>query len=40
MVHSGIHADQKDVKCPPDSVNADFSSGLRDGYSDEPGLKL
>jgi hypothetical protein len=32
---SGIHADQKDVKCPADSFNADFCAGYKDGYSDE-----
>ena len=32
---NGIQADQKDVKCPPDSVNADWCSGYKDGYSDE-----
>jgi hypothetical protein len=32
---NGIQADQKDVKCPPDSFNADFCSGYKDGYSDE-----
>jgi hypothetical protein len=32
---NGIQADQKDVKCPPDSFNADFCSGYKDGFSDE-----
>ena len=32
---NGIQADQKDVKCPPDSENADWCSGYKDGYSDE-----
>ena len=32
---NGINADQKDVKCPPDSINADWCSGYKDGYSDE-----
>ncbi|MFL6322376.1 MAG: hypothetical protein ACJ72Q_18130 [Nitrososphaeraceae archaeon] len=32
---NGINADQKDVKCPPDSFNADFCAGYKDGYSDE-----
>jgi len=31
----GIHARQDHIKCPPDSINADFCSGYRDGYSDE-----
>jgi hypothetical protein len=32
---NGIQADQKDVKCPRDSFNADFCFGYKDGYSDE-----
>ena len=31
----GIDAHQDKIPCPPDSVNADFCSGFRDGYSDE-----
>ena len=31
----GIDARQEHIKCPPNSVNADWCSGYRDGYSDE-----
>jgi len=31
----GIGTNQDKIKCPPDSINADFCSGFRDGYSDE-----
>ena len=31
----GIHASQKDVKCPSAPVNADYCLGYKDGYSDE-----
>jgi hypothetical protein len=31
----GIDARQEHIKCPPNSVNADYCSGFRDGYSDE-----
>ena len=31
----GIDANQDKIKCPPDSFNADFYSGYKDGYSDE-----
>jgi hypothetical protein len=31
----GIDAHQDKIPCPPDSVNADWCSGFRDGYSDE-----
>jgi len=31
----GIDARQDHIKSPPDSINADFCSGYRDGYSDE-----
>ena len=31
----GIDARQEHIKCPPDSVNADWCSGYKDGYSDE-----
>jgi hypothetical protein len=30
-----ISADHKEIKCPPNSINADFCSGYPDGYSDE-----
>ena len=32
---SGIDAAQDKIKCPPDSFNADFCAGCKDGYSDE-----
>jgi hypothetical protein len=32
---SGIDAAQDKIKCPPDSFNADFCAGYKDGYSDE-----
>jgi hypothetical protein len=31
----GIDARQEHIMCPPNSVNADWCSGYRDGYSDE-----
>jgi hypothetical protein len=31
----GIDARQDHIKCPPDSINADYCSGFKDGYSDE-----
>jgi hypothetical protein len=32
---SGIDAHQDKIKCPPNSFNADFCLGYKDGYSDE-----